>query len=116
MRIRILKLDETQFYSEEWRGKWATGTLYSVFLYDPDSATYLCEGQPSYELHYIGIEHDGETNEALFEELAEVSIRENDVDYIHVSRVKAMQTESLGEFEDMDDAIEYARGNGYTTI
>lgn len=132
MQINICKTDDTQYWSSEIVKK--VGKIYSVYLYNPEQYTYCCELTPSYELNFAGITISGNETfdkldefecEELFETLRDAVRDCDDVAYYHVSFIENLPTLSdeteiktgkilLGDFEDLDEALEYVHANGFT--
>jgi hypothetical protein len=111
---RAIRFDETQYCSPEFV-ELCGGKVYTVYIYNHNEATYLCEMQPSYCLIPVDLvaevyPEDDEERERLDEVLREVHLND-EVTYIHCSDIKDSETIPLGDFESEDEAREYYQGN-----
>jgi hypothetical protein len=95
MRLQYVILDETVHAGDEFARKLRGGRIKSAYLFDAESATYLCELTPSHELHLIdtwaepkeGDEFSEEEREEFYEALLPTA--DDGVTYMHVSDVRA---------------------------
>jgi hypothetical protein len=91
--------------------------IYTVFLFDKNTVTHLCEVTPSYFLAflYMSIVFADNTPEDIRDKLDNKYGREGlDDTYMHVRDVEKLETKLIGnsnKFETFDDAKEYACGN-----
>lgn len=115
MRINAVSLNETPFTIKE-EDKPFIKEIRSTYIYNPESETHLCELISSYELRFLHTQivfsdmlDDDKQNE--LEQRYCFEGRE-DIMYIHCSDVRSLkQTKECGEFESMNEAIEYLQGN-----
>jgi hypothetical protein len=132
MKVRVLVLDETKNWCEDIVHR--ANRIFGIYLYDPDKQTHCCEFTPSYELTFVGsvpekIPKDAYAGEAFLDEIADGDNQCEPIEYIHCNTIDQMPEIEAGEFkagtyslthlndgewEDMDEAAEYWRGNpGY---
>jgi hypothetical protein len=132
MKVRVLLLDETEHWSEDIVHR--ANRIFGIYLYDPDKAVHGCEFTPSYELTFVGsapeqVPEDDETREAFCDKIMDEDSKCEPISYIHCNTIDQMPEIEAGEFkagtyslthlndgewEDMDEAAEYWRGNpGY---
>ena len=99
------------------------GTIYTLYVFDPQERTHCCEFTPSFwlepfEVEPISLPDDDEALEKLREELDEGRIQGTNSCYVHCHRIEALGDEfKLSEdFDDdttLEDAAEYFSANGY---
>lgn len=128
--VWVAKLDQTAFYCPEFLQKLEAVVgqpirLLSVYLYDERSHTHCCEITASYDLHFVEIQisaipEDDDQREIVFNMLQEAADDCEISEYYHVRNIDKLPTEQsdnkshryeLGEYDDMEEALEYARGN-----
>jgi hypothetical protein len=120
MKVNVISLNETSYFRIAEEDKPYIKEIRSIYAYNPESCTHLCELTPSYELIFLHtyIVWRGEPNEHKCGELDEAYCYEGGCDtYRHVSDVRSFvknnptMAKECGEFEDMDAACEYLNGN-----
>ena len=93
-----------------------TSKILSVYLYDESSHTHCCELTPSYECRklYSVLDDDsiGGKQHDLLMDLIDYNDNVGDISYYHCSFVDGLKrVEVEGDFDDIEEAIEYARCN-----
>lgn len=117
MKIDIVKIDETGFWNEDFRKKYGITKLMGVYLYDSELGVRVCEITPSRELNFVHTQPDygddltEEQREEMWEEINEADCQSEPVTYMHCGSVQRHAPMPLGEFEDMDEALEYCQAN-----
>lgn len=113
MKAHVVSLDETQHCAHN-ADIVNVESVQSVYLYDPEERTHLCEATPSYHLTYLYtyiVCKDG-TPDDMQEALHEKYCTEGGDDtYMHCDVVKRLTTKDCGEFEDHEEAREYLVSN-----
>lgn len=130
--IRVLKIDETEHWSEPYRA--AAGRIFSVYVYDARSVTRCCEITPSYALHFVESQTEQRVSDEVNDEMLVADCETPPVAYMHCHTVDAVEelstddicdprpTSGMGAytlFEEQDgdsdeiieEALEYARSN-----
>lgn len=116
---RVVKIDETHAYIDEGLVERSGGKIYSVYIYNDQEQTHLCEITPSYWLEEVDVvpevypDYDldqGVTSDRLSMDLME-SRNEDGGIYVHCHQVDRLPSDELGDFEDMDEAREHYSGN-----
>lgn len=125
MKINAISLNRTGYYKIRDEDKPYIKEIRSVYFYDPESATYLCELTPSYELNYL------HTYIVFTEELERSRLSDDVRDsldiryccedsediYMHVSDVRQFAKDHPSchkecvEFDTMNEAREHLQGN-----
>jgi|1_EtaG_2_1085319.scaffolds.fasta_scaffold69178_2 SepF-like predicted cell division protein (DUF552 family) len=107
----VLGPNEREHWDEECQK--ATKSIRSLYVYDPSEVTHLCEIAPSFYLMWVDVStiraddrEDGTID--IIEQCAHGAAE--DV-YMHVSDVLKLPNEDLGEYDDIDEAIEEIRAN-----
>jgi hypothetical protein len=115
MRVNAVSVNDTQYLNLRPEDRILVQEYHTVYAYDPESRTYLCEMTPSYELRYL---HSylilrGEVDDDKRAELDEHYCSDGGEDtYMHCSSVKRLSTQKeCGEFDSMEDACEHLNGN-----
>lgn len=114
-QFKVVKIDETPMWAEVMRKR--AGKLTGVYIYDDGEQTNCVEVTPSFWLEFIQTEpenypEDDEERERLFDDIMEAEARAGDSShYRHCSAVEKLSPTVLGDFEDMDEAREYAHAN-----
>ena len=114
---KAIILDETEYIDAEWLKKHHVKRAGTLYVYNDTVGVHCCEMTPSHELYPVDVdvevEHDGEVlnhlREKAWEDLREGEMWE--VKYIHVHSLKNKGTPLHGDFESIEDAVEYAQGN-----
>ena len=94
----------------------------SVYAYDPESGTYLCELVPSYDLRYLHtyiVFTDELEKQKLSDELRDIldekyCHQDSEDMYMHVSDIRALKDpapKECGEFDTLEDGCEYLNSN-----
>lgn len=110
------KLDETEYWDEEWKGEHHVTKCLGVYVFAPEIHVHCCELTPSYELWPVRDEFEftpgtpGEDIERA-EEDASAASAWNEIIYIHCRSLDLSGTEQIGEAETVNDAIEAANAN-----
>lgn len=111
-RFKVVRIDETDMWSEEIQKR--ASKLTGVYIYNNDEQTYCCELTPSFWLEFIHTEpknypEDEQDREQLLDEL---ETTDSDIShYRHVRDVERLNPKIFGDFENMDEAREYAQSN-----
>ncbi len=101
--IRILKLDETGYYSDEKLIADCGGGIFGVYMYDANRHVHCWEITPSYELYFIesqpfGLPMDDEEEiERIEEELRECDANTPPVSYYHVHNIDRIKEVEEGK-------------------
>ena len=114
-QFKIVKINETPMWAESMQKR--AGKLTGVYIYDDGEQTHCCELTPSFWLEFIQTEpenypEDDQERERLLDDINDAEIRGGDSShYRHCSAVEKLSPTVLGEFEDMEEAREYACAN-----
>lgn len=115
--FKAVKINETTYWNEKFLTEFGITEMLGVYVFNPNEATHCCELTPSYELYFVHTQVDWskELNEEKKEEM-EDQILESDrqtepVTYMHCSGINRMKTIEIGEFDTIEDAVEYCQGN-----
>lgn len=114
---KAIILDETRYIDAEWLKKYHVKRAGTLYVYDDTVGVHCCEMTPSHELHPVDVEveHDlifdvtDRERERAYDDMREGETWE--VKYIHVRSLKNKGTPLRGDFESIEDAVEYAQGN-----
>jgi hypothetical protein len=120
--IKYVKIDETRHWDEGFLKKYDITRMVGVYIFDANEYTYCCEITPSHWLSFIETQPEGEyiddeeKREALYDEIMEAEMWNDNDCYMHVSGVKEgraniIEIGSLEGCEDMEEGREYAQGN-----
>lgn len=104
--FRYVFIDETKYLTDD--AKKLTGTFWTPYIFNSEVGTHCCELHPSYWMEAVGIDTENKVEDDLHTELSSY-LHESD-HYRHVCHA-LKEAPILGEFEDMDEAREYASGN-----
>lgn len=104
--FRYVFIDETKYLTED--AKKLTGTFWTIYIFNSEVGTHCCELHPSYWMEAVGIDTENKIADDLHTELSSY-LHESD-HYRHVCPA-LNEAPILGEFEDMDEAREYANAN-----
>lgn len=107
MKFEYIWIDQTDYLTD--CAKQQIGRYYELFIFTPEEQTYCCELTPSHWLEAVGFETTNEISEELWCELN--SYLWDSCHYMHCSNVSRFNPKHLGEFEDLEEAREYAQGN-----
>ena len=116
-KFKAVKVNETQHWNEEFRKKFGITKIFGVYVFNPNEATNCCELTPSYELNFVHSDAEcddelsDEMREEMFDKIMEGDIHTEPVTYMHCRDIDRMKTIDIGEFETIEDAIEYCQGN-----
>lgn len=114
IKVNVVSLEETSYFTPREEDRSFIRAIHSVYAYNPEEETHCCELTPSYDLRFlysyiVGTE---KMTDDMRDLLSERYCLEGGVDmYMWCSRVQKLQPKECGEFEDMDEAVEYLRGN-----
>jgi len=114
MKVNVISCNDTNFYNIRKEDNVFIKEIRTVYAYNPESCTNLCELTPSYELRYLYtyIVFTCDPSEDKHSELEERYCQEDNEDtYMHCSSVRAMNPKECGEFDDMEAACEYLKAN-----
>lgn len=117
-RFGVVAIDETANWLDEDLVKRCGGKIYTLYVYNPDEATYLCELTPSYDLEPLDyypaeLPEDENEREKIYEKLQETLLHE-EVSYMHCHSIDGVKTQIIEDFHvdcRLDDAREYWQGN-----
>ena len=113
-KFRILELDETKYWNEVFVKKNKINKLIGLYVYDPNTATHCCELTPSYELNFIHTycefqdDADDDIRDYALSEIQDGDYDTEPVKYMHCNAVDKIKGKELGEFDNIEDAIEDA--------
>lgn len=114
MKVSAVRLNETIYFFPAKEDKPYIKAFYSVYAFAPETCVHLCELTPSYELRYLYsyIEGTEKMTDDMRDYLDEKYCHQ-DIDdiYRHCRVVDKLNTKECGEFETMEDAVEYLQGN-----
>ncbi len=102
MRVALLKVNESQYWSEDIRCR--VKCIWGVYVLDPHWRVYCCELTPSYELHRLNSQVeflDGtpqEIIEEVEEEILEAERFDAPVIYVHCHTIDRAERFSQGWF------------------
>jgi len=129
MKVNAVSFNHTRHYNIQEADKPYIKEIRTVYAYNPESATHLCELTPSYDLRYLhtyivfnneNIEKDMWESQAdrLTDQLEERYCHEDSEDtYMHVSDVRQFAKDNplhhkeCGEYDSIEDACEHLNGN-----
>lgn len=122
IKVNAISLNETHYYTISDADKPYIREIRSVYCYNPESCTHLCELTPSYDLRYLHtyIVWEQDPSEEVQErlEMKYTLGPGNEDTYMHCSDVRqfakdhpAYHKEHGGEYETIEDACEYLQGN-----
>ena len=114
---RAIILDETRHIDEAWLKKYRVKRAGTLYMYDDAVSVHFCEMPPSHELHPVDVEveHDlifdvtDRDRERAYDDMREGEMWK--VQYVHVHTLKNKGTPMRGDFESIEDAVEYALRN-----
>lgn len=116
MRVTLVKLDETEYWSDEIKTR--IKRIFGVYVFDPTWRVHLCEFAASYELHRIEsqIEFPEHTPEIIQEQI-EDEVREAErfdarVIYVHCSTLDSAERFSQGRLPKRSMGIHTMTGFG----
>ena len=115
--IRIVKLDETGFWMDEWLVSHA-GKIFGVYMYDASKQTHCCEVTPSYELHFIesqplAYQEDEAIREKMDEHLRDGDIETDPIRYTHVRDIERIAEVVEGKFPEHSHRFKLSHLEGY---
>ena len=115
VKVNAISVDYTAFYNLAVDDASHIKAIKTVYIYEPDSHTHLCELTPSYFLSnlYTYIEFADNVSDDKREYLDQRYCYEDSEDtYMHCSRVGRMpERKECGNFDSFEDAREYLQGN-----
>ena len=106
MKLGIIKLDETEYWSLEIQK--TAGKIYTYYLFNLQEVTHLCSLQGSYFLHPVTFETENTLTDDQHEEIHAAWGIDNDGDYFNESLKPHVIDE---DFHNVEDALEYYQGN-----
>lgn len=115
--FRVVKINDTQAWNEKFRRNYHIKNIFSVYVFNPNEATHCCELTPSYELNFVHsdveceIDLDEDMREEMWEEVSQGDCYCDPISYMHCSSIDRMKTIDIGEFETIEEAVEYCQGN-----
>lgn len=104
--FRYVFIDETKYLTEDT--KKLTGTFWTLYIFNSDVVTHCCELHPSYWMEAVGIDTKNKVEGDLRTELGRYLHESGH--YRHVCHALE-EAPILGEFENMNEAREYASAN-----
>ncbi len=121
-KFTVVAMDETSDWNHPALVKQVGGTLYTMYAFNPEDVTHLCELTPNYWLVPFDVVprlHPENSKEwkLMYDALQDGLNHGCDAAYFHCSRIdnladKYKHTEEFDESETLDDALEHFRGNG----
>lgn len=120
MKVNAISRNHTRHFNIRDEDKPYIKEIRSVYAYNPESSTHLCELTPSYDLRYLHtyIILACDVSEDKRCELDERYCYESsEDDYMHVSDVRQFEKDNpthhkeCGEFESIEEACEHLNGN-----
>lgn len=121
-KFTVVALDESDDWTQPELVERSGGAIYTLYAFDPEERTHVCEMTPSYWLVPFdivpkGYPADDNEWENLYDELQLGFIDGCEATYVHCHRIDALKDEfkRTEEFDDdstLDDATEKFRGNG----
>jgi len=120
IKVNAISLDHTRYYKIQDEDKPYIKEIRSVYAYNPESCTHLCELTPSYDLRYLYtyIVLEGDVSDEKRGELDERYCYEDNEDtHMHCSDVRQFAKDNptyhkeCVEFETIEEACEYLNGN-----
>jgi len=118
MNFKQVKINETQHWNKEFLKRHNLKKMLGVYVFNSNEATHCCELTPSYCLYFIRTEYEFEVypEDDIREDIdLEIIESDNNMDqtiYMHCRNVdKISDIIDLGEFDNIDEAIEEANAN-----
>lgn len=116
VRVNAVSINETAYYNIREEDKSCIKEIRSVYAYNPETRTHLCELTPSHYLEYLYtyIIHTDDVSDDKVSELDNGYCYEprDGFLYMHVWDVRALpMKKECGEFDSFEEACEYLRGN-----
>lgn len=102
MRISILKIDETEYWSDEIKNR--VKRIFGVYVFDPNWRVHCCEFTPSYELYRLESQvefHENTPDDEvvmLEDEVREAERFDDPVVYVHCHTIDRAERFSKGWF------------------
>ena len=125
MKIKIVVLDQTQYWAESITAR--AGQVFGVYYFDPEVAVHCCEMTPSHELHFLNsvprdLPEDENERERLINDISDGDIGTDPITYVHCRDIEKMPAIERGhlergvydmphEWEDEEEFEEHWRGN-----
>ena len=118
--LKIVKIDVTHHWNEDFLRELNTGKVYDYYLYDANQTTNCCELTPSYYLFCVYTETENTLSETKYDEFEYNDSHENI--YMHCADADKLKTEDQTElnfeydndedyFESISDVEEYFLDN-----
>ena len=100
--FNVVKIDETRDWIDPIKEH---GPIWSVYFYDPNQVTHLCELTPSYYLHFLYYTTDEPPPENIQDDIETVLFSYGDKNiYVHCHGIPPTITSETFELdEDLDD-------------
>lgn len=115
IKVNAVSLDETKYFTISKEDQQCIKEIHSVYCFDPETRTHLCEATPSYYLLYLYsyIVLQDESYSDKLEELENKYCHEVGEDiYVRCSDVRNYPfIKECGEFESLEDGREHLQGN-----
>lgn len=110
MKLKLIKFDNTKYWTESIKDELKDGKIYDVYIYNPEIHVHCCELTPSYELYFVdfSIECDESLPDDFYELVNEC--RDDSVIYIPVKNYKNVIDIDL-DCETIDEVIDKIRSN-----
>lgn len=115
--FKAVKINETTHWNEKFRETYGITKMLGVYVFDPNECTHCCELTPSYEFNFIHTQVDWskelneEEKEEMEDQILESDCQTESIIYMHCSSINRMKTIEIGEFDTIEDAVEYFQGN-----
>ena len=120
-KFTVVAIDETLDWNHPALVKQAGGTLYTLYAFNPEEVTYLCETKPSYQVVAFDIvpkvyPTDPKEWELMYDDMQHGLNEGCDVTHILCSQIDGLSdeykhTEPFDDGETLNDALDHFRGN-----
>lgn len=117
-KFKQVKIDETKHWNKDFLKKNNLKKMLGVYVYNSDEVTHCCELTPSYFLNFVHTDYefeiypdDNDIRESINCAIIEIDlIREFEI-YMHCRDIDKLDSINLGEFDNIDEAVEDANAN-----
>ena len=115
----VVAVDETAHWTDPAFVERCGGKIWTLYVYNPNEVTHLCEITPSYYLEPLdyypaSLPEDENAREEIYDTLLETLCLQEQATYMHCRHVDALETRIVEDFDalcDLDGAREYWQGN-----
>lgn len=117
MKINAISVNDTAYFAIRAEHVPLIREIRTVYIYEPETGTYLCEMTPSHELRYLYtylVPHDDVDSELADSLDSEYCHEPNEDTYMHCWLVASMNNPPAmpcGEYDSIEDAIEDLQSN-----